>query len=415
MSASDAKTVGAPHPWLFFVLLAPFGLSGGYVGVTLAYLLAANGVSVAAIAAVVAMGVWPQTWKVFWAPAVDTTLNSKLWYGLGAVGVGAATIAMSVLPARPSALPLLSLLVVVSSIASSLTSMASETFLANLDDHLKGRASGWSQAGNFAGGGVGGGIGLYLAQHVGAHWVSGAALGALCVACCAALPWVAEPPRAHARPRLFETLAEVARDVWSVARSRAGLLVMILMLLPMGTGAAGGLWAAVAGEWRANADTVALINGVVGGVVSAAGCLIGGYVCDRLDRRTAYCLFGLLVAAATVVMALAPRTPVMFVVFTLLYSALVGACYCAYSAVVLEAIGRGAAATKFNLMASISNIPIAVMTTTDGWLHDRGGSNLMLYGEAAAGVAAVAVFVVLAAFTRRIWPIVPNAAAGVRR
>jgi MFS family permease len=307
---------------------------------------------------------------------------------------------MSVLPARASGLALLSLLVAISSVASSLTSMASETFMASLDEAMKGRASGWSQAGNFAGGGLGGGLGLYLADHIQAQWVSGVALGLLCMACCAALIFTPEPSRTHLRPRLVETLAEVIRDVWSVARTRAGLLVMLLMLLPIGTGAAGGLWSAVAGEWRASADLVALINGVVGGLVSAVGCLAGGYVCDRLDRRTAYCLFGVLVAAATAVMALAPRTPTMFVVFTLIYATLVGACFTAYCAVVLEAIGRGAAATKFNLMASISNIPIAAMTTTDGWLHDKGGSNLMLYGEAAAGVVAVAAFAVLVRATR---------------
>ena len=38
-----------------------------------------------------------------------------------------------------------------------------------------------------------------------------------------------------------------------------------------------------------------------------------------------------------------------------------GAGYAAYSAVVLEVIGRGAAATKFNLMASVANVPVTFM------------------------------------------------------
>ena len=41
------------------------------------------------------------------------------------------------------------------------------------------------------------------------------------------------------------------------------------------------------------------------------------------------------------------------------------------------------------------------MTTTDGWLHDKGGSNLMLFGEAAAAVVAAALFAVLVVATRR--------------
>ena len=138
-------------------------------------------------------------------------------------------------------------------------------------------------------------------------------------------------------------------------------------------------------------------QGALAGVLTAIGCVAGGYACDRLDRKLAYCLFGLLVSVSLVAMALAPRTPSMFVVFTLSYAIITGACYAAYSAVVLEAIGHGAAATKFNLMASIANVPVLLMTRGDGWFHDRGGANLMLYGEAACGVVAVLFFAGLVA------------------
>jgi PAT family beta-lactamase induction signal transducer AmpG len=406
---ADLPAAKNPHPAIFLVLFTPFGASSGYVTVTLAYLLGANGLTAAAIAAIIAASVWPQTWKVFWAPLVDTTLNSKLWYVLGALGVGGAIIGASVTPMHTAAVPILTLLAVVGSIASTLTSMASETFMANLDDGLKGRASGWMQAGNFAGSGLGGGLALYLAQHVHAQWVSGAGLGLMCMACCLALPFMANPPRIAARPGIVPTILEVLRDVWAVIRSRAGLLVLFLMLLPIGTGAASNLWPVIAGEWRANADTVALVNGVASGVVSAIGCLVGGYVCDRMDRRTAYCLFGVLVAIVTVLMALAPRSPATFIGFTLLYTTLIGGCYAAYSAVVLEAIGRGAAATKFNLMASVSNIPLAMMTTFDGGVHDKSGSSVMLYSEAAIGVVAVVLFAIAALAAARLWRPAPAA------
>jgi hypothetical protein len=99
-------------------------------------------------------------------------------------------------------------------------------------------------------------------------------------------------------------------------------------------------------------------------------------------------------------MALAPRTPAMYVAFVLIYAAVTGACYTAYSAVVLEAIGQGAAATKFNFMASVSNIPIGALIALEGQWHDKGGANLMLYGEAAAALASVVVFGLLVA----LWP-----------
>jgi len=389
-----------PPTIIFLALLSPFGIPSGYLGVTLGNLLAHGGVSVGAIAAMSALSVLPQAWKVAWAPIVDTTLTSKAWYMIGAVLVAIGILWSSILPTAPASMPLLTVLVVTTSVASTLCSMASETFMANLDDYLKGMASGWSQAGNFAGAGLGGGLALWLAVHVHPIWVSGAVLGALVIACCLALLVVREPPRSHARRSMALTFAEVGRDVWSVIRSRAGVLVIILMLLPLGTGAAQSLWSAVAGDWRTGSDMVALANGTLSGLVAIPGCLIGGWICDRLDRRLAYCLFGLVAAAVVALMALAPRTPAMYVTFVLLYAAVVGACYTAYSAVVLEAIGQGAAATKFNFMASVSNIPIGAFIALEGQWHDKGGDNLMLYGEAGAALLSVVVFALVVA----VWP-----------
>jgi MFS family permease len=388
-----------PHPSIFLALVFPFGLSTGYVNVTLAYVLAAKGLPVAAIGALVSLSVLPQTWKVVWAPLADTTLSPRLWYLIGALGVGLTVLAMSLIGQPASAMPLLSALAVVSSIASSFCGMTADSFLAHFDATRQGRASGWSQAGNFAGMGVGGGLGLYLAQHVQAQWVSGAVLAAVCLACAAVLPLTPDPHRI-VRPSLAATFAEVLRDVWSVVRSRAGLLVIFLMLLPLGSG--GIQWNSVAGEWKVSADTVALTGGIVSGVVSGAAALLGGYVCDAMDRRTAYCLFGVLVALQIVIVAHLPRAPAVWIGASLLYQALVAAGYAAYSAVVLEVIGRGAAATKFNLMASVANVPITAMPLVDGLLHDRAGTNAMFYGEAALSVIAAALFATAVAASGRL-------------
>jgi MFS family permease len=395
----DGETAKHPHPWIFLALMTPFGASTGYGTVTLAFLLAAKGVSVAAIGGLVALGVLPQTWKVLWAPLVDTTLTPRLWYLIGALGVGLSILGMSVIPQPAAAMPLLSALVIVSSIASSLCGMTADSFLAHFDVNQQGRASGWAQAGNFAGQGVGGGLALYLAQHFKAQWVSGAGLGLLCVACSAVLPMAPAVSRLIL-PSVTSTIVEVLREVWAVIKSRAGLLVIILMLLPIGSG--GITWSSVASEWKVSGDTVALTGGVITGVVSGVAALFGGYVCDRMDRRTAYCLFGVLIAVELVVSAWLPRTVGVWIVASVLYQALVAACYAAYSAVVLEVIGRGAAATKFNLMASVANVPVTIMPWFDGVMHDRHGTNAMFYGEAGLSVAAAVIFAVLVLASRRL-------------
>jgi PAT family beta-lactamase induction signal transducer AmpG len=118
----------------------------------------------------------------------------------------------------------------------------------------------------------------------------------------------------------------------------------------------------------------------------------------------AYCLFGLIVGAIAVAMAWWARSPAAFTVFTLAYSAAVGCGFAAYSAVVLGAIGQRSAATNFNLMAALSNVPLALMTSFDGWVHDGFGTNAMLYGELALPAATITAFALFVLATRSVKP-----------
>jgi PAT family beta-lactamase induction signal transducer AmpG len=395
----QAPLAKAPPSAVFLPLFAPFGISSGYVSVTLAFLLGRAGLSTLEITTIIAATLWVQTWKVLWAPIVDTVGNPKLWYGLGATVVGATILAMSVLPATARGVPAITLLAVISSAASTLVSMSSEIFMAQcVPAQMRGRASGWAQAGNLGGAGVGGGLGLLLAEHVSQQWVSGAVLAAICFACWGCVRLVPAARRTRSVPTYLDELKGVVRDVWEVARSRVGYLALILMVLPIASGAAP--WSAIAGEWGAGADLVAVVNGVVGGLASAAGALLGGYVCDRMSPGRAYCVFGLIAGAIAVVMAWWARTPAAFIVFTLGYSAAVGCGYAAYSAIVLQAIGQRSAATNFNLMSAVSNVPIALMTSFDGWSHDRFGTDAMLYGELALPAATIVAFAVFVIATR---------------
>jgi MFS family permease len=191
--------------------------------------------------------------------------------------------------------------------------------------------------------------------------------------------------------------------VWEILRKYRGVLVFVLMLLPIGVGGAQNLFSAVANDWHASANTVALANGVLSGIISMIGCVLGGILCDRMDRKTAYCVFGLVAAACAVIMALAPHTETMYVLGTGLYNLTIGFCYAAFGAVVLESIGGGAAATKYNVLAGISNIPIFYQTKLDGYGY-HWGANGMLYTDAVAGVLGVAAFAIAALFMRGAFP-----------
>ncbi|HEY5412817.1 MAG TPA: MFS transporter [Caulobacteraceae bacterium] len=384
---------GPAHPIAFLVLYLPFGAASGFGSITLAFLLHQHGVSVPAIAWMVAMNFLPNTWKVLWAPVIDTTLSARRWYAIG-IGVTAmAFVVVSLAPLGPRSMPLFDGMAFILGLSSSIAAMGAERFMAyDTPEDQKGRAGGWSQAGNLGGGGLGGGLGLWLAVHTGHLWIAGFALAALSLACILMAIRLIDPPRAAREGSYLATLKETGRDVLGLATRRIGLLAIFICLLPMGTGAASNLWSSIAGDWRAGADEVALVSGVLNGVVAIFGALIGGYVCDRIDRKAGYALFGLVSAAAAVAMALGPRTPIAFLGFATAYNFVVGACYGAYAGLTLEAIGQGAAATKFNLIASVANVPIMLMTLIDGQAQKFWGSGGMLLTEAACAAVAVALY-----------------------
>jgi NAD/NADP transhydrogenase alpha subunit len=119
-----------------------------------------------------------------------------------------------------------------------------------------------------------------------------------------------------------------------------------------------------------------------------------------LDRKTAYCVFGALQMIAAIAMALSARAPAQFVAWTTIYAFIQGLTYAGFSAVVLEAIGRTAAATKYSLLAALSNMPIAYVTLIDGAANDRWGTRGMLLAEGVCGAVGILLFAGLAGATR---------------
>jgi MFS transporter, PAT family, beta-lactamase induction signal transducer AmpG len=395
----------APHPAIYMFLFMPFGISSGFVSVTLAYLLTQAGASVAAVAALIGSTYLPNTLKVLWAPLVDTTLTAKRWYTLATVLTAAGLLATAFIPMKVSMLPAFTAIVVATAFAATFCAMSTERLMAfDTADTQKGRAGGWSQAGNLGGVGLGGGIGLWIATHSGVSWLAGASLGVICLACISPLLRIAETAHERTERSYAKVLLASAANVWSLVIRRPGLLACFICLLPIGSGAAANLWSAIAKDWGAGADEVALIGGAISGVVSIIGSVIGGFVCDWIGRKRGYLLFGVMLAACGLAMAIGPRTPLAFLVFATAYNLVLGLTYGAFSALVLEAIGKGAAATKYNLIASLANMPIFVMTLANGWAQERWGSGGMLIFEAIVGVAAAGFYALVAATTHgRSW------------
>lgn len=393
MSTDPAVAPKSPHPLFLAAMMIPYGVTGGFVTVTFVYLLSHAGVSVQAIGAAVALYISMSAWKVLWAPLVDAFGAYRGWYAFGAIGSCLAILALSFIPIKAGAMGALTLLFLTTGFFQSLSAMANDGLVAHASDvTMKGRAGGWVQAGSLGGSGLGGGGGLWLATHVNVV-AAGGALALVGIASSLAVFRFAEPIHHHRDAQVLTTFRRLGREVLELVRGRAGAMGIFILLLPLGTGAASNLFPAVAKDFGASAEVVALVTGALGGLVTIPSSLAGGYLADRLGRKTVYWGGGVLMALVALGMGLAAKTETTFIAFTLAYTVALGVIWGAYSGVVYEAAGRGAAATKCNLMAGLSNVPISAMTALDGWAQSRWETSGMLVFEAMTALAAVCVFI----------------------
>jgi len=327
---------------------------------------------------------------------VDGTLTLKKWYIIACFTTALGILATAFIPVRPGSLPLLTGVIILSHFVVSFVALSANGLAAHdTPPEKQGRVSGFMQAGYMGGTGVGGGAGLWLAQHLPAVWMARGVLALCCLLCCFALFFVNEPVIALKVKDIGATLVNVVTDVWDTLKTKLGVLAMILSFLPIGTCAAGLLFAAIAKDWNTGANVVALITGLLGGFITGLGSLTGGWLCDKIDRKLAYLLFGLFQAGCAVAMAWFPHTTTMFVTWTLFYSFSAGMCYCAFNAYTLEAIGKGAAATKFETFAGLSNIPIYTMTFIAGLAYTKWGASGMLKNEAVYALLSAVIFMVV--------------------
>jgi MFS family permease len=384
------------RPWHWFFLNTPFGATSGFVAVMLGYLGNQAGMDDAVIAGLSAANLFPHAWKFFWAPIADITFSRKRWYVISNGTSCLALLTMAFVPFTKANIGTFEILILLNSLAITFLGMAVEGLMAhNTPEHERGRAAGWFQAGNLGGAGIGGGLALLVAR----HWDITAAFIMLAVilgSCSFALMLVPDAPRDQVDATSFIkktalSMKNVFKDLFGTLASRRGIIALVICFMPLGAGAAVNLFGAIGDRWETSAETVAIVTGLLGGVVAAIGCLVGGWFSDRLPRRVAYVLSGVFLAAVGTLMALSPQSVYSYVVFTLAYQFVSGMVYSCFTGFVLEVIGVGAIATKYNALASLSNFPIWYMTLTLGYVSKEYGPVNMLFADAGAGMIGLVV------------------------
>jgi PAT family beta-lactamase induction signal transducer AmpG len=392
--ASFADAHRAPQVWLFLLLALPYGiLNGGVSGTLLSFLLRREGVSVDSIANELSLLVLPGTLYFLWSPLVDFWMRRRTWFLLSAVVASVAVAAAFLMKSFAS--PMAVALLFTASAVMMLTSASCGGLVASLvPEEKKSQVSSMYQAGNLGGGALGGGGLMLLAQHMGRPLLGVVAAALLIVPAMAALA-LDEPPVKLAEAgmglgaQLKQMLAEFKATFWRWS----SLPALLMLLSPMGSGAAAGLLPGIATDYGLSGDHVAWLNGLAGGLLTAAGALLVVLIPGRIDTRLTYTTAGLVNALSIGVLCLGPTRPLTYLVGTVLYLLTVGACYALFTALVLKVIGGAgkSGGSRYAIAVSLGNAPVAYMAAVDGlganWWGTRGlpGIDMGVSGLAAVG------------------------------
>lgn len=375
-------------PPFYTLLILPQGAIQGFVNVTLGYILAHAGVSVAAIATIVSVNNIPSTRKFIGGPVIDLTLTPRRWYLIALAAVCLSFLALGAVSPTRAGVPALTVVALFAGVAFSLLGSCLSPIVGRTAACAeRGAIAGWQQAGNLGGIGLGGGAGLWLAT----GWGLPTASVALALASIfAAVPILyVRTPRRVADETVATRAAATLASVKQLVRSRSGILALIFNLVPLNLGVAVSLFGAMAIDWHASAGLVGLVTGFAGSVASALGCVAGGLLAGRIGSRAAVVATGIGCAAAEILMATMPHTPAGFAVFVIANSLLLGGGWAATQAVVYDELGVAGGGTVGSILSSASNIPVVAFTALLGFVQASHGSDGLLIAE--AGLAAIAI------------------------
>jgi MFS family permease len=389
-----------PAPWLFALAAAPYGSFNGLVAVALPYVLRRHGIPVERIATIGAAVGIPTIWYFLWAPVVDVKLKHRAWVVLLSLASALCCALAIGVGASASVRPMTALFVAASVFSQPVSSAIGGLVATVVPNEQRGRTGGWSQAGIVGAGIVTGGITVWLTGH--ASTMVTAVVASLLIAV-PSLAVFAINERAPTEATLGAQLSAMLHDVIATIRRRDVQLGLLYFLSPMSAGALMNLFSAVAPDFHAS-TTMVLWVVAVAGVLTPAGALIGGAVCDRFDRWRVYAVAGLAAAAAAGGTLLAPIGPLTYVLGAAAYALATGFGYAAFMALAFQLTGDDASAggTRFTLFMAAANAPVVYMLRLDGWGHGHFGVRGMLAVDAAANALFGVTFLFLPVALRHV-------------
>src|SRR5262245_43592041 len=366
---------------------------------------------------------WAFKWVV--GPIVDVFSSDRfgrrrLWIVVAQTAM-VATL-MATLPVHfTTQIKLFTLLIIIHNIFAATQDVAIDALAVNvLREDERGLANGLMFGGAYLGQAIGGSGVLFLAPHVGfsnTYWFVAAWI--LSVTLLVALP-MREPKGPPRPPREGGALSAAGRDIGTFVvdsfraftGSRAALVGVLFALSPTGAYALGlALQSNLAVELGLNDAQVATLN-LWATIVSALGCVAGGWLSDRFGRRRMLALYLAATAIPTLILAAtmqragwvmpvdpqaagrpAPSAELVgiFWAMTILYAVPQGLMYGTRTALFMDITTPRVAATQFTAYMALLNFVIAYSARWQGWAVERWGYPKTLVVDSVLGMVCIAL------------------------
>lgn len=408
----------------FFFLYVTEGIPLGFTSIAVATQMRRGGLGPDAIGAFVGSLYLPWAFKWAMGPIVDTLSirrfgRRRTWI-VGAQLLMTGTLLLALPIDFVTRLQTFTTIVLIHNVFGATQDVAIDALAVNtLKQDERGLANGLMFAGAYLGQAIGGSGVQFLTPHIGfpsTFWFVAGFITLITLT--VALPLrepIEEPVASDGGSRLAAIGREIGTFLRDSARSflgsRAAWVGVIFALLPAGAYALGlALQSNLAVELGLNDTQVGAIN-LWSAILSALGCVAGGWLSDRFGRRRMLGLFIVTMSIPTLMLALemqrvgwimpiaanAANRPVpppglvtQFWIATLVYSVLQGLSYGVRTALFMDVTNPKVAATQFTAYMAMLNLAISYSANWQGWTATHWGYPRTLFLDAAFGLACVA-------------------------
>lgn len=432
MPGKNALDTKAGRLSTFGLLYISEGVPLGFAAVAMAAYMRRQGLDVAQVGAFVASFYLPWAFKWAWAPLVDLIGlerfgGRKAWLVL-CQGLMIVTLYAIAQIDQSEHFQLLITLCIVHNVFAATNDVAIDSLAVNaLRPDERGQGNGFMFGGAYLGQGLGGGGAMFVTERFGFN-VSFlyVALLLLCVLLFT-LVFVTDPTvgsrvatkSAELWGKLRDSLVGFVKEL-QVGFFKSGpgpIIGVFFALLPFGAmSLAGAVATTLQVDIGMSDGQIAQLN-IVSTIVSAVGCVSGGWLADKLGRRRMLALYYALTAVPVLYLAmlvggdagLEAVTVSQYFVAAVAFSAFLGMHYGTSAAIFMGLTNPAIAATQFTGFMALRNLTIAYTNAWQGAAVDRFDYAWTLYADAA--IALIPMLVIPFLRERQTTPAPPSTGA----